>query len=239
MMKSIAELKNIFKGQTIFLVGSGTSIDAYSPDFFKDKIFVGVNNVYRKIKVNYSIFTHHPDFCEALDKTECVVSEIDPSPRIDMPNFVESDRTFWMFKIGKYCAFEDNLVDVGKDDTLCLGNTISIVAMNFAAHLGASTIVMVGFDCCAIDGKINYEGYAPKIYFLDQIRENTIEAFRQYQNDLFVRNKKEIHLMSKKIKEVYGCDTVYLSPFIGLKNSDVLLSDYLTLKDFEAMCEEK
>jgi len=233
MVKSVAELKNLHKGKVIFVVGSGASIDAYDLDFFKDKIIVGCNDIYKKIKVDFTICTHRC-VLEGVDKTTIVASEVDPGPLEGNPNIIDTPHIYYTFKVGKYMAFEENLSDIGKDDTLCMGNSIGSFAINFAAHLGASSIFLVGLDCCLVDGKYSYDGYYAKGFWI-QKDESSWENVRQYLNDFFLRNVKEISIMRKKIKEVYGCTTVSLSPYIGLKNNGVLLSDYLSMNDVKRM----
>lgn len=52
-MKSITELKNIYQGQTIWIVGTGPSLDTYPQDFLDDKISIGLNFAFRKFVCTY------------------------------------------------------------------------------------------------------------------------------------------------------------------------------------------
>jgi len=45
-MKYIEDLRDIHKGEEIWVIGSGPSLDDYPIDFFKDKICIGVNWVF-------------------------------------------------------------------------------------------------------------------------------------------------------------------------------------------------
>ena len=46
--KNIEELKDIHKGEDIWLVLAGSSMDYVSSDFFKNKIVIGQNHTYKK-----------------------------------------------------------------------------------------------------------------------------------------------------------------------------------------------
>ena len=98
---------------------------------------------------------------------------------------------------------------------------------------------VIGFDCCAVNGKTSSEKYGqyPRNYFISQKENGTLEQFRQHQNDFFLRNAKEISAAKKKIKEVYGCNTFQLSPYAGLMNSEVLLRDYFTVQEMERLAQ--
>ena len=47
MNKSITELRNIHKGQDIWIIGAGSSMDYVDPSFFENKITIGVNQMFQ------------------------------------------------------------------------------------------------------------------------------------------------------------------------------------------------
>ena len=232
MKKSIAELKNtLLKGQTVYVLGSGASVNRFRPDFFKDKYVIGVNEVHKKFPVEWCVFTHNKPFQDALGKVKCVVSDVDMAETSRSSNEIDTKEDYWMWGIGQMYDFEGNLGDVGKDDRLCMGNSVSIPAINFAAHLGASVIFLVGFDCCAVNGKIYYDGYINPDLFKTMDSDQSLVAHRLWMNDAFLRNSKEISIMRAKILEVYGADVLTVSPFAGLMCENVPLRDQLSMKE--------
>ena len=48
-MKLITELKDKHKGEDIYVIASGKSIDFIDDSFFDGKILIGVNQAYKKI----------------------------------------------------------------------------------------------------------------------------------------------------------------------------------------------
>ena len=49
----LKKYKNIHKGETIYVVSSGKSVDFMDCNFFSDKITIGVNQFYKKFVPKY------------------------------------------------------------------------------------------------------------------------------------------------------------------------------------------
>ena len=54
-MKTIKELKNIYKGKDIWVIAGGSSMDFIDSSFYENKITIGLNHVYKKYKCDYII----------------------------------------------------------------------------------------------------------------------------------------------------------------------------------------
>ena len=54
-MTELVEYKNKYKGQDIYVIASGKSLDFIEPDFFENKITIGINQVYKKINTTYLV----------------------------------------------------------------------------------------------------------------------------------------------------------------------------------------
>ena len=52
----LADFRKKHDGQDIYIICSGKSCDYLSADFFKNKLTLGVNNVYKKFPCNYLLF---------------------------------------------------------------------------------------------------------------------------------------------------------------------------------------
>ena len=55
MNKSITELKNIHKGQDIWIIGAGSSMDYVDSSFFDNKICISVNQMYQYFPCEYVV----------------------------------------------------------------------------------------------------------------------------------------------------------------------------------------
>jgi len=129
----IQKLKNKYKGD-IWVLGSGAQMDMYTPDFFKDKITIGVNLIYKKFPCKYVLIRHYKAMQEAVKDKQIVVS----------PDF-SCDADGLPTKLGKY-KFADELMQCGFS---------SMTAIDLARYMGADRIIILGCE-----GYGNYtEGY--------------------------------------------------------------------------------
>ena len=237
MHKPIAELKDQFKGQDIFVIGSGASLDCYPRNFFEGRIMIGSNLMWGYLDLAYCVFTHKPIFASSLDYTKCVVAEFDPAEQSMTPNEIESEHMYWTFKNGIYRGFEKNLEMVGDGEHLCMGNTVITLGIELAAFLGAHTIFLVGVDCAVIENALAIRGYYEHQAPLYEQVKGQEEASRIYWGDMFLRNIKEISMLREKIMARYGCPVVSLSPFVGLKQENKLIIDNMNMRDFLGLRE--
>jgi hypothetical protein len=230
MKKSIADLKGIWKGEDVYVVGSGSSVDRFRGlGFLEGKKVIAMNDVWKWVRADFMICTHADTFTRARGQgLKCVVSALDLHEGGGTPNDVETPEDYFVFGTGKVFDFEKNLEDLGSDDRLCLGNTISVAAVNLAAHLGAKTIFLIGVDCAAIEGKVNFGEYFNRAEIPQMQASGSIEAWRLHMNDAFVRNVRELSAVRARVKEVYGADVVSITPFIGLKCEGVSVKDQLS-----------
>ena len=231
--KSISELKDSMKDKDVYVLGSGASIDFYPEKFFKGKILIGMNFLFKRFDLSYCVCTHHAPFVSGIDKTKFIVSEIDPDETGGSSNIIESKHDYWTFKIGTYSDFEKNLEDIGSNEILCFGNSIVISTINFAAHIGAKNIFLVGVDCCVIDKKTNFEGYPRGLFF--ENNNQFSEQRRMYLNDFYLRNMKEVSILRDSVISVYGCSIVSVSPFVGLKNENKRFIDKISETDLKKL----
>ena len=55
MYKNISELKNKYKGEDIWIVLAGSSMNYVSDSFFENKIVLGANQVYKHYSCDYIV----------------------------------------------------------------------------------------------------------------------------------------------------------------------------------------
>ena len=201
----LSELENIHKGETIWVLGSGPSLNFIDPAFFDDKTVVTVNWVGTSyaLKSFYAYSNYHKidlegDFGPGLKAA--VMLARDTLDRTPWPGEVPANVALSEAHVYAPPGWAWDPYDMPPPEGQIVYGSSSIHgAMHLAAHMGASSIVMVGADCGFIDDELNVEGY----------REPT-EDF-----SLKVWNQHSI-ILKHWLKEHYGVNVYSLNPFINL-----------------------
>jgi hypothetical protein len=210
-MRNLEEFKNIHAGQDIYIIASGASCDFIEPDFFSNKITIGVNQVYKKFKTTYIVRKEHRNLDEVLKDepdTLCFVSLFNcgtlSSHKLDLKKY-ESNNLL--------CPYEhpDNtsksLTKLPETGLIVSWSTITS-GIHLAAYMGAKNIILVGHDCGQLDNKCNFNGYHTKA----SMGWKNGEA--DYKNWLPKIEGQTIDL-KKLLKAKYGCNVYSLNPFIN------------------------
>lgn len=175
-MRSIAELPK--HPTEIYVVGSGRSLQYIRKDFWKDKITIGINAIYKHYPVKYGI-TQHTSLIKEM--VEAGVTAI--CPEYDMAMYSRpreiKDGDFYLFKhvdntlydfSERHTGYTDiDLTDFENPDTLVVGG-ITTSAIHLAYKLGATSVILCGIDSCLIDGRSNFDGY-PQVTNVAHIKE--------------------------------------------------------------------
>ena len=154
-------------GETIWVTGSGATLDHVPKRFWAGKTVVCTNRSGEAIGLDdfYSVTHYHLDahiLADARPDLPVIVPMVEQGigypakTRPDQPNvyFVETNPQM-------YSQFDTAEYWPTNTDHLVCGPTSLHMAMHFAAYLGASTIILVGADCGLIDDRDAVEGYAP------------------------------------------------------------------------------
>ncbi len=160
-MRSIVELRDSLRGETIWIVASGSTLNWVAKDFFADKWSIAINAAQRDFETTYVFAHHREDAAEGVRAGRTVItSEYDQGRLENGKNTVgfayvykhpQQPLGLWM-DMG---PFEQDL-----SDTLVIGSNTVTSAMDFAGRiLGAATIILCGVDTGTIDGEINYRDY--------------------------------------------------------------------------------
>lgn len=208
LMRTLESFKDIYKGQTIWVLGSGGSIDYLDPSFFDDKLCIGVNYVGKAFNLqNYYTFSHyHEDSQEMAESSRFVFT-----PRKQHGNAEE-----WVGEVpANVVLFEthagqpgESFDPFGKDNPihgLIIGSTSIHGAMHLAAYMGAKHIVLVGADCGELNGKHRFTGY---------VQGDT--PWELYNTQLST--------MKQWLIEKYGCTVYSLNPFVNFNLEGVSFS---------------
>lgn len=72
-MRSHTELKGIYAGGDVYVLGSGSSMGFIDRSFFGGKIVIGANSVWKFFPVSYAVFKHRQFIEEAINASQIVV----------------------------------------------------------------------------------------------------------------------------------------------------------------------
>jgi len=131
-MSRIQLIKDAYKGETIYILGAGKQMDMYNPEFFHNKVTIGVNWVFQFFPCKYTIARHlcvirewhnkdgspYPISTLVYPEITCDFDGI-PSPQVEGYRFT---------------------------DELRQNGSTTITAIDLAVYMGADRIVILGCE---------------------------------------------------------------------------------------------
>ncbi len=168
MKRNFTEFKNIHKGQDIWVIAAGATMDYISPSFFENKITIGINHVFHKYICNYYIrkekwhdeemidfFSTHPQ-CKLLvpkhESGHMGLSEYNLNGHFD----------YWVFEHGWLGGAVGGvglkLGALDMDELIVSGSTITS-GIHLAYYMGACNIILCGHDCGYLDNRVGFQEY--------------------------------------------------------------------------------
>jgi hypothetical protein len=214
---TIDNLKDRHEGQTVYVLGSGSSLGFIEPSFFADKITITMPLVCTIYGINPTyVFNHHHEPIEIGLETgaTCVVLERDCESR-KLWEGPQPDNLRFFTPAYYWCLTEPhgNCVDPHGHEfdpfkhpplegSLLYGSSSLHGAMHLAAYLGAKFIVLVGADCGSIDGN-------------HRISDYEMESSEQYTQWIWSIYNEHHRLVKNWLKENYDCNVYSLNPFIN------------------------
>lgn len=145
-------------GETVYVLGSGKTLDYVDRSFFDGKTVVATNHSWmRKAEHAYVCSNHwNVEAAEWLIIPE--VEQVPPSDRHQGPR-PDGDRVIVVPTIEqRYADFAPGR-DWPEHGRFVVGPTSLHLSMHWAVWLGAAHLVLVGADCGVIDGDNNRTGY--------------------------------------------------------------------------------
>jgi len=206
--RPITELKNLHDGEIIWVVASGASMDYVEPEFFANKITVGVNRVNRRFDCDYILAKDAKGFEELLQYkkgAQFVVSRHENGDLVAPLN--ELAHPHWVFDHpDKLDNQSPNLAAIGSDQLVVSYSTITS-ALHFAAYLGAHSIIVCGHDCGAINGATCFQGYYAEL----QPVQGSDPAYYRWLGEI---EQQSISVI-RELRKVYGTFVYSLNPFLN------------------------
>jgi hypothetical protein len=189
-MNGILGFRDTRRGETIYVLGSGATLNHLEADFFADKVTIALNTLAFcwPVRPTYIVTKYHEEgeqLAEALPDVPVVI------PRWCHGNLNSSEAAserpnVYVFDHGMNPGPE---FDAGKHwpldpDGLVVSWSTITTAMHLAAYLGAGTIILVGHDCGQLGGETHVAGYQPpptidELPFLLQIEGQSVGVKKQ------------------------------------------------------------
>lgn len=215
-MIDLKSFKNIHKNKDIYVLASGKSVDFISNDFFDNKIVIGINQAYKKVKCKYllrkeykmleTVIKLNPESIHFISQGNCGGNN-----NINL-NYVIKNKD----KLNKVVIYDHNPNNHNVPDLLPKHNKLVVsystitTGIHLAAYMGAKNIILVGHDCGTIDNECNFKDYhTAQTYKI---------AWRNGKKD-YVDWLKKIENQTIKLKSLlkkeYNCNIYSLNPFIN------------------------
>jgi hypothetical protein len=193
--QTLSDLKGIWSGQTVWVVGSGPSLETTPPEFYDDKRVVSINQsafswgIKNYITAsNYS--RHHPDIQMICDKRPDLLMV---TPDCD----VSGDRTPTHPGVGNNITFRPRWPVWNPTegwptdpDSLVIGGNSSAIAIHLAAYMGCAEMRLIGVDMGKIGDKSNFDGY---------IRTGGVDPS-------FEGAMQQLRIVANRLRNDYGCE---------------------------------
>ena len=198
----LEELRNRHEGDTVWVLGSGPSLNFLSPNFFHDKVTISTNFSARVLGHDPDFaFTHYHNVATDLlsDSGTVVTIEKDTVSGEDwkgeMPAHLVLASTQYVQPPGS--SWNPLTSHKPEPGTVAYGSSSLHGSMHLAAIMGARFIMLVGADCGQIDGQDRVSGYPDghKLWHL----------YNQHHK-----------LMKDYLRQYYGVEVYSLNPFINL-----------------------
>ena len=201
---NLSDLQNLHKGETVWVLGSGPSLNYIDGSLFDDKTTVSTNFSARAlgVRADYAFTHYHANAADLLNDTMTVVTiEHDtltykPWGGYDTPDLVLAPTPYDRPPGSSWDPLTSHTPKPGQ---ITYGSSSLHGAMHLAAHLGASHIMLVGADCGFIDDADNVDKYPKGIV--------------AYPHALYNKHHK---LMKDYLEANYPVKIHSLNPFINL-----------------------
>jgi len=213
-MTELVEYKNKYKGQDIYVIASGKSLDFIEPDFFENKITIGINQVYKKINTTYlvrkelklskEVIDNNQDKIIFISKGDCGGNN---TKNLDLQK-KNNNKNICIFNHDKNIVEINNLPD---DEKIVVSYSTITSGIHLAAYMGAKNIILVGHDCGKIDGESYFKDYHNEKSLSIAWGKKGINGY----NGFLGKIENHTITLKKLLKEKYNCNVYSLNPFIN------------------------
>lgn len=236
----LAHYRDKHKGEDIYVIASGKSVDYLDPDFFQPRdVTIGVNQVYKRYpNLTYTMRKEDissPIFRGVLEKTESSTIHFasrGPAGGPGNKNALSALTTMRDFK--NIVVFEHpchplkcskgrlTAEGIPSDDRLAISASTITSAIHLAAYMGARRILLVGHDCGTLDGETNFLGYHTAATIGVAWGHNEALAHERYARWISgamgnINIQHDTYFLVKTLRARYGTQVHSINPFVDLR----------------------
>lgn len=215
-MKMLSELKNKHQEKDIWCLAAGSSMDFIDPSFFKNKIVIGTNQVYKKFPCTYVLMKdlkESPRFTRSVEEVKLkniplIYSKYHAGHYSSGLNETDYKNSYVYNHADNRADLQEHLKVIGTEVMVAKRSSITS-CMNIAAYMGAKNIIICGVDCGTINGNTYFKNYTEK-------------DWKSGGNDSGIKNwiaaTDSINISIRdQICKKYNCNIYSLNPFINFK----------------------
>lgn len=212
-MRELKEFKDIHKNKDIYILASGKSVDFIDNSFFENKIIIGVNQVYKKVKCQYLV-RKDPHLIDTVLKNNNIIHFIsnggyggdNNKNALHLQKYIKNNNIV----IFHHNKNTHDIPEVLPENKLVVSWSTITSAIHLGAYMGAKNILLVGHDGGQINGESNFKGYhTDKTYKL---------AHKRGEKDYIIwlgKIEKATIKLKKILKDKYNCNIYSINPFIN------------------------
>ena len=216
-MPKLEDYKNFHKDKDIYILASGKSVDFIDKSFFKNKIVIGVNQVYKKVECQYLLRKESQLIKEVLEKNPNTIHFIskgncggDNNTNVEyIINNVNDTSNIVLYNHNINKSKEINIL-LPKDNSLVVSASTITTAIHLACYMGAKNILLVGHDGGMINGECNFTGYhTDETYKIAW--SNGVKDYKIWVSNV----DKQTISVKKELEKKYNCNIYSINPFIN------------------------
>jgi hypothetical protein len=233
--------KNKHIGGDIYIICSGKSCDFIDNSFLENKIKIGINQAFNKCNCEYYIKKEIVDmtFFELIDKESitfisngrCGESSFSNVPIVEIVIKKTNNHNIVLYNNYHNIAFEsEDILQIedmlaNNEDTLITSASTITSGIHLALYMGAKNIILVGHDCCDINGESNYTGYHTD-KTLSYSHGNDINKAKQKYKNWLNQISDTTETIRKILKNKHNVNLLSINPFSSItsliKNTIIL-----------------
>jgi hypothetical protein len=195
----LSDLRGKHDGATVYVLGSGKSVEFYDPEFFSDKLIVATNDGWSHWlpTVDYMVTKYHhiAREWEGSDRVGTLVVSKGNTGQLD--ELIEDREGLVVFEHQKN-RVEGFTAKHFPSRGLVVSYSTITSAMHLAAFMGARHIVMVGSDCGWLDETAQVTGHS------DSLSDPDFAFHFDMQN----------RVVADEIRSRFGCSVSSMLPFV-------------------------
>lgn len=198
-LMNLEGLKNRYAGETIYILGSGKTVEFYNPDFFADKILIGTNQGWSNWlpRVDFMVTKYHQTAREWCKSERVGLLLVSRGNTGQLDEIIEENPAYIVFDHAPNKVADFSVKDF-PDRGLVVSYSTITSAMHLAAYMGAANLVMVGADCGWLDNDSRVAGHP------DSLENPDFAYYFDLQN----------RIVANEIRSRFGASVTSLLPFV-------------------------